>query len=107
MIANHAFGPPSENLTSANFGFISIWTGWTDSTSQQSAKASYNSCRDTRRGPSFPGSWSLKHKRNSRPPRLDHVRQTPDVAPPVFVGEDVEQATINHAAEPLAPLLQR
>src|SRR5262245_58681553 len=66
--ANHAFGPPWENLTSVNSAFTSTWTGWTDSTSQPSANASYNSCRDTRRGPSVPGSSSLKHSRNSRPP---------------------------------------
>src|SRR5262249_39727994 len=49
--ANHAFGPRSENVMSVNAGFPSIWHGWTDSTSQPSAKASQSSCRETRRGP--------------------------------------------------------
>src|SRR5262249_40039028 len=66
--ANHTFGPPSENLTSVNSGFTSHRAGWTDSTSQSSAKASYSSSRDTRRGPSVPGSSSLKHSRKSWPP---------------------------------------
>src|SRR6267143_2626589 len=68
MIANHALGPPSENFLSLNFGFTSIRAGSIDSTCQPRSKASYNSCRDTRRGPSVPGSSSLKHIRKSWPP---------------------------------------
>src|SRR5437588_5384061 len=67
MIANHAFGPPSENLISLNLGFTSTRAGSIDSTFQPWSKATYNSCRDTRRGPSVPGSSSLKHIRNSWP----------------------------------------
>src|SRR6516165_4539560 len=32
MTANHIFGPPSENVTSVNSGWISHRTGWMDST---------------------------------------------------------------------------
>src|SRR5262249_20398251 len=39
--------------------------------------------------------------------RLDHPRQPLDVAPPVVVGEDVEQPAVDHAAEALAPVAQR
>src|SRR5437868_4258814 len=40
MIANHAFGPPSENVKSVASGFTSTRAGRTDSTSQPLAKAS-------------------------------------------------------------------
>lgn len=60
--ANHAFGPPAENLTSVNSGCTSICVGCTESTSQPSVKASYSSCRDTLRGPSPACSSSLKDR---------------------------------------------
>jgi hypothetical protein len=51
-IANHALGPPGENVPPVNSGFTSTRTGSTDSTSQPSAKVSYKSWRDSRLGPS-------------------------------------------------------
>src|SRR5262249_34959027 len=68
ITANHIFGPPSENLTFVNLGFSSAWHCWMDSISQPSAKMSCKSSRDKRRGPSVPGSSSLKHIRKSWPP---------------------------------------
>jgi hypothetical protein len=74
MIANHVFGPPGENDVPLSRGFTSNWDGSIDSIAKPLAKASRNSCRDTRRGPSVPGSSSLKHARKSHPPGASTVR---------------------------------
>src|SRR5262245_39469302 len=39
--------------------------------------------------------------------RLEHLRQSPDVAPPVVIREDVEEAAVDHAGEALAPAAER
>src|SRR5262245_61335639 len=49
---NQIFGPPSENIF-VNSGCTSHRAGSTDSTSQPSEKASYNSCRDTAAAPTI------------------------------------------------------
>ena len=68
-----AFGPPSEKCKSFRSGRTSNRDRSMDSITQPSAKASCNSCLDTRLGPCVPGSSSLKHARNSRPPGLRTV----------------------------------
>src|SRR5262249_52714299 len=68
ITANHAFGPPSLKLNSLKSGRTSAPVGSMDSMPQPSAKASCSSFLDTRLGPCVPGSSSLTHIRNSRPP---------------------------------------
>ncbi len=88
-----AFGPPSLKMMSFKSGRTSNLTGAMDSITLPSAKASRISFADTLRGPCVPGSSSEKHitkKANARP---DEDRRRPlDVAPPIIVVENMEEA---------------
>ena len=70
MDANQDLGPFSENVMPVNFGLVSKRVGSIDSICQPAAKAASSSARVMRRGPNSPGSSSLKHRRNRRPPGL-------------------------------------
>ena len=78
-----------------------------DSMLQPSAKAACSSFFDTRLGPCV--AWLLVAEAEQEQPtaRLQDRRQPFDVAPPVLVAEDVEQAAVDHVVEPLGPVLQR
>ena len=58
---NHAFGPPSLNVTPSRSGRTSNLAGRISSIAQPSANASRSSRWETRLGPWVPGSSSLKH----------------------------------------------
>ena len=65
---NHAFGPPSLKVKSFRSCRTSALVASMDSMLQPWAKAACSSFFDTRLGPCSPGSSSLKHIMNSRPP---------------------------------------